>query len=175
MNNELYHHGIKGMKWGKRKSLPTSDIRNKVNATKAEYKKTGKAYTKSFNKAYNRALSAYSPIKKHRQANDARWKKALSDADKFMSAKSAYKQANKERKNAIKSEYKKLNKKASFGEKLLYNNATRKKASKYIVDHNMTVAEANKRAKSDAWRNTAIAMIVSVGGVTMSTLYRAKH
>ena len=69
--NELYHHGVKGMKWGHRKTLPTSSLRNQVDSTKTTY-----------------------------------------------------------------------------------NNATRKKAAKYVVDNGMTVEQAKSRANKDAIRNT---------------------
>ena len=40
--NELYHHGVKGMKWGHRKSLPTSSLRNQVDSAKTTYKNAKK-------------------------------------------------------------------------------------------------------------------------------------
>lgn len=41
--NELYHHGVKGMKWGHRKSLPTSSLRNQVDSAKTTYKNAKKS------------------------------------------------------------------------------------------------------------------------------------
>lgn len=35
--DELYHFGVKGMKWGHRKSLPTSSLRNQVDSAKTTY------------------------------------------------------------------------------------------------------------------------------------------
>lgn len=81
----------------------------------------------------------------------------------------ANKAAQKERKNKIKSQTKTLNKQASFKEKLLYNNATRKKAAKYIIDNNMSVAEATKKAKSDAWRNS-VALVAAYSAVAIGTM-----
>ena len=49
---------------------------------------------------------------------------------------------------------------------MVYNDATRKKAAKYVVDKNMSVADATKKAKGDAWRNTA-AMLAVYGAVTV--------
>ncbi len=51
----------------------------------------------------------------------------------------------------------------------MYNNATRKKAAKYVVDNDMSVAEATKKAKGDAWRNTA-AFMAAYGAVTLGTM-----
>ena len=103
--DELYHFGTKGMHWGVRKyqnsdgSLTPAGLKrysdSGVSEAKAKYKSAKKEYNKSFNKAYARAISGYSPIKKHRQANDERWKKAANDAMKLRRAKSEYKSAKK--------------------------------------------------------------------------------
>lgn len=167
--NELYHHGVKGMKWGHRKTLPTSSLRNQVDSTKTTYKNAKKAYNKSFNDAYKHRAEAYSFSKERRKTNDARWAKTLVDANKLDSAKTDYKKAKSERKQKIKDTYKSLNKSASLGEKLTYNNATRKKAAKYVVDNGMTVEQAKSRANKDAIRNTAYGSIAAV------SLYKMNH
>ena len=165
--DELYHYGVKGMKWGHRKKQqPTSGIRDRYDSTKTAYKSANKAYKKSFNKANNRRIAAFSPSKKQRQRNDERWADAIDKANTANKAQAKYKQAKSARKTAIKSTYKDINKNASFGEKLTYNNATRKKAAKYVVDNNMSVAEANKKAKGVARRNTA-ALLAAYGAVAV--------
>ena len=171
-NNELYHYGVKGMKWGVRKkpeySSMTQDVRNK----KAAYKQAKKEYGKAFNKAYDRAIAAYSPIKKHREANDKRWDDAWEKGNRFDKAKAEYKSARRAEKNAINSKARELEKKASFGERLIYNSATRQKAAQYVVQNNMSVEEATKKAKGDAWRNTA-AFVAVYGGVMAATIYKS--
>lgn len=158
----LEHFGVKGMKWGVRKQ--------KVLNAKSEYKKARKAYNKSFNKAYN--YSGNHPIsqfvtKKGRAESENRWGQASSDADRYNSAKSAYKNAKRERKNAINDTYKDINKNTSFYEKVMFNDATRKKAAKYVVDNDMSVSEATAKAKGDAIRNTAI-LLAACGSIRVA-------
>lgn len=85
---ELKHYGVKGMRWGHRKAPDLN-----VQSAKAAYKTARKEYNRAFDKAYNRAIAAWSPIKKHRQANDARWEDAADKAEKLREAKKAYKAA----------------------------------------------------------------------------------
>ena len=172
--DELIHYGIPGMKWGHRKSLPTSSLRNQVDSAKTTYKNAKKAFNKSFNDAYKHLAEAYSFSKERRKANDARWAKTQVDANKLNSAKADYKKAKLERKQKIKNTYKSLNKSASLGEKLTYNNATRKKAAKYVVDNGMTVEQAKSRANKDAIRNTG-AILAAYGTVAVASLYKMNH
>ena len=82
-------------------------------------------------------------------------------------SKQQYKAEKKVRKKEIKQTYKELNKSASVEERFVYNNATRKKAAKYIVDNNMPVEEAKKKAKKEAWRNTAV-VLAAYGGILVA-------
>ena len=93
----LMHYGVKGMKWGHRKSQAVVDARS-------AYKQARKDYNKSFNKAYNRSIAAYSPVKKHRQANEDRWVDAVNKAGALKEAKASYKQAKKDDRQARKAE-----------------------------------------------------------------------
>lgn len=179
---ELYHHGVLGQKWGVRRyqnadgsykagakgRYDDSDTSSKSAAgakfksAKANYKQANKEYNKSFNKAAN-------GFQLGRKAKE-RWADAADKALKAEDAKQEYKAAKKERKAAIKDTYKEFQEKATLGEKLMWNDATRKKAAKYVVDHNMSMEEANKKAIGDAKRNTAI-ILGAYGALTMAALY----
>ena len=96
--NELYHYGVLGMKLGHRKARPTTS----VDTARSNYKSAKKTYNKSFNKAYNRAIAAYSPSKKHREANKSRWEQVSKDAESLRNAKRAYKAEKKQFKQDVK-------------------------------------------------------------------------
>lgn len=176
---ELMHYGVKGMKWGVRKKrdpVQTSDLRRKYDDTKAAKKTADKEYNKAFNKAYR--YSQYHPIsqyvgKKQKAESDRRWEDAANKAKTYVTAKNAYKDAKKERKQAIKDTHAEINKKTGLGEKLVYNDATRKLAAKYVVDNNMSMADATKKANNVAKRNTAIFM-AAYGTIAVATLVASK-
>lgn len=175
--NELMHYGVLGMKWGKRKARPTSDVRKRYDAAKQNYKDAGKEYSKAYNKAYNYSsahpISQYTNKKKSVEA-DRRWQDAVDKGHKSVKATQQFKQAKAERAQAIADKYTEIDKSTTKRDRLIYNNATRKKAAKYVVDHNMTIEEANKLAKKDAMRNTT-ALLAAYGTVTVATLYKMSH
>ena len=150
--NELYHYGVLGMKWGVRKQEPFS-------AKAAGHRAMAGVYGINEN-YYKKRAGKKGSIWKNNGSTMARLNasaknRQLQLANQAQKAKTAQVNAKNKRKQAINSTYKNLNKNTSFGEKLVYNNATRKKAAKYVVDNNMTVSEATKKAKGDAWKNTA--------------------
>lgn len=109
VGGELMHYGVKGMKWGVRRFenkngtlTPAGKRRysDDVYEKKAAYKQAKKDYNKSFNKAYNKSVAAYSPIKKHRKANDERWDDAFKKAESANKAKTDYKKAKKDYDNS---------------------------------------------------------------------------
>lgn len=174
--DELYHYGVKGMKWGVRKrseNLPVSDTRRRYDEAKANRKAAKKAYNKSFNKAYNYS-STIRLTKKGKAERDRRWEDTYDKLDTLDKAKIDYKKAKVERNQQIRSAYKKVNEASGIGDRLKYNDATRKKAAQYMVDNNMSMGDARKKANKEAIRNTAI-ILGAYGGVLAATVYKSKH
>lgn len=148
-NNYLQHYGVKGMKWGVRRA------KNPVlSEKKAAYKQAKKDYNKAYNKAYNRAVAAYSPIKKHRQANDARWEDAANKAEKLNTAKTEYKQAKKEYKSNHPSSLSKVANNIAYRRNTMAANASQKDADNLRKHGYKEEADAVQKV-SDKYRTKA--------------------
>lgn len=102
--NELYHYGVKGMRWGHRKSYPTTSAgyptkstvgaaRVRMKESKKAYKQANKDYNKSFKKAhrytYNHPIA--SSIRKKKTTN--LWGDAYEKGNTANKAKDSYKQS----------------------------------------------------------------------------------
>ena len=104
-NGELYHHGVKGMKWGVRKKTYDTAVEKRK-----AYQQANKEYNKAFNKAYRKTLGSLSPIKKHRVASKNRWDEANEKVKVLDKARKEFKDAQK----AIKAERKDLKREAKI-------------------------------------------------------------
>lgn len=159
----LSHHGIKGMKWG---------IRRYQDAN-GEYTPAGKKrYLTDKTAKIQRDIDSF---KGHEKGiTDKKGKVLLTKEDvagqvKGLRDAKAKQEAKLSRKWEINKTTQSLNKTASTSDKIIYNEATRKLAAKYIVDKNMSVAEATKKAKGDAWLNTA-AFVGFFGALTLAEI-----
>lgn len=107
--NELYHYGVKGMRWGHRKSYPTTSAgyptkstvgaaRVRMKNAKQAYKTANKVASKSFGEAYK--YTDRHPIKsrigKGKQKSNALWDDAFDKIDVANKAQTAYKQSKKD-------------------------------------------------------------------------------
>ena len=101
--NELYHYGVPGMKWGVRRAgmnPAVSASRQRMMSAKANYKAAKKGYNKAFNSAYGYSRRHWigSNVKrsKHYGESNRRFVEAMNAANKQNAAKSKYKQAKKD-------------------------------------------------------------------------------
>lgn len=115
--DDIEHHGVKGMKWGKRKArydnISTNGSKKrayeaaqkKLAAAKANKKMENKEYDKAYSRAYN--SSARHPITqwtggKNQKKVDANWDAAIEKAKSSEKANRQYKAAKKAAKAAKK-------------------------------------------------------------------------
>ena len=167
-SDELYHHGVKGMKWGHRTAHPVSETRAAFDSAKAEKKSASKAYNKAFNKASANPANGWTKKGQKKWEDVSDKAKALGEANKnFNSAKA-------KRTKAIDNAQAKVDKQTPILKKSgwMYNEATNRKAAQYVVDHNMSVSEARKKARGDAWRNSAI-LLGTYGAISYVTVKAA--
>ena len=195
----LMHYGVKGMKWGHRKSRAeleksagtfTASNGIKVAAAKNAYVRTMR------NVAANRGVENFA---KASYRNSIRRKTADTVTNRMEAAKGEQRitkesQALREynahmkdlkkgagtkhldkavRKNKIDDAYEKVKTDSTRMDRFIYNDATRKKAAKYMVDNNMSMKDAKKKANRVAMRNTAI-MVGAYGAYTMYELRKKR-
>ena len=97
-DNSLMHYGVPGMRWGRRKASANTLTK------RAAYRQAKKEYNKAYNRADARAIAAFSPSKKQREANDKRWQDAFDKGTALNKAKAEYKKAKQADKKAFKAE-----------------------------------------------------------------------
>lgn len=193
----LMHYGVKGMKWGHRKSRAelekqagtfTASNGMKVAPSKNAYVRTMRkvaanrgvenlssaSYRASVKKRHadtltNRehAVKGEKQIRKESQAI-REYNAHIKDLKKGTGTKHLDKAV---RKNKIDDAYEKVQTSSKRLDRALFSDATRKKAAKYMVDNNMSMKDANRKAKKVAVRNTAL-MLGAYGAMTMADLYK---
>lgn len=161
-SDELYHYGVPGMKWGKRKNYygQSGDKYRASNGVtvgapknarvaafrKVQGSKVGGAVLNGMSKA-NTAFYG-------RGKNKAFWKNAEKQVRKETDA---VREANKAHKKAINKAYDNVRKSESIGSRMTYSSATYRKAAKNMINKGMDQKTAVSKAKVAAWRNTGIA------------------
>ena len=172
-NNELYHHGVKGMKWGHRKARPTTNA-SKVSSKKTEYdelkkqylsaktdkKAAYRTYSKTFNES-QRLRNQFGDRSRSYNKKLVETAEASSRADKkYATTKKAYKQAKK----AYRTELSKDNEnyKPNFAEKYMFNDATKQRINKYL-NSGVSLKEARTKTYISAGVNTAAVILAAYG------------
>lgn len=183
--NELYHHGVKGMKWGVRKKSYEPSSFTASNGMKVA--KSKNTYVKVLRKAATlrpvekMALATYDRNSKHHAntvTNRINTAKGLQRIRKETAAIREYNAATKDakkgtgtkyldkaiRKNKIYDAYEKIQTSSSRVDRAIFSDGTRKRAAKYVVDNNMSYSDAVRRARKDAVMYTA-ASIAALGAL----------
>lgn len=150
--SELMHYGALGMKWGHRKSQPTLKSQIKNRRKNAE------------NEVYSNYIKTVNSIEKK-----YKWGQNLSKKDdaKMDKADEIYRKALKDAKNNYKSE---MN-----DRKRMYDEAkatvaergdigqTKRQVAKYMVEYDMPIEQAKKKATFTTCRNVGASLAVSYG------------
>lgn len=178
--DELYHHGVIGMKWGHRKNYKVAlanakqSYRNRNSAIQKRYDIAEANIERGYRRGQN--LSARDSAREIAADNKARSDWAKSKAtykDDVRKAKNAYKANVAKTKAEYKNNYKQLKKNDSAADKLLFNTATRRKAAQYMTENKMSMSEARTKAHKDAIRNTGIAL-AAIGGYSIYNYIKYK-
>ena len=148
------------MKWGHRKAQPMSVERARYRTAKQQYKSDNKAYSKSFNNAYNyssRHMIGQYTNKKKRAESNKRWNDVDVKSQNLKKSKSNMKQAKAEYKKTA--EYKAKRAKALKAGAAVAGTALAAygayKVSKYVKDTNASIAgkkayeQAEKRFQNE--------------------------
>lgn len=199
-DNELYHYGVKGMKWGQRKSRAElekqagtfrSSNGMKVAPSKNAYVRTMRrlaanrgvenlsraTYRASIKKRHANTLTNQAEAVKGEQRirKESQALREYNAHIKDLKRGTGNKYLNKEvRKNKIDDAYEKVQTASTRMDRLIYSDKTRKKAAKYVVDNNMSVADATKRAKGNALKKAA-AFAAGYGALTVGTAIAGKR
>ncbi|MDU5951818.1 MAG: hypothetical protein E6Z06_02910 [Clostridiales bacterium] len=192
MNNDyrdyLQHHGVKGMKWGVRKKYEKSSIRreydNKKYNMRSKRMKSMNAFLDSASATdeadkYLEQYPLHAYFGKKAGVKGRTYLKLRDEErkaeDRYHNANLKYRNARKEFKRTAKkrrNEIRKTNKKIRSSSKLKISTPITKKTAKYIVDNNMSIQDAKKRAiRNSAVQSTAI-ILAGVGGMAAAKYTR---
>lgn len=199
-DTELYHYGVPGMKWGKRKSRAELEKEAgmfrasngmKVAPAKNAYVRTmrGLAANRGMETLSRATYRSYAK-RNHantltNQANTVKGEQRIRKEAQALREYNAHikdlrkgtgnKYLNKAvRKNKIDDAYEKVQTASTRMDRLIYSDKTRKKAAKYVVDNNMSVADATKRAKGNALKKAA-AFAAGYGALTVGSVIAANR
>ena len=155
--NELYHYGVKGMKWGHRTRY-TSEAGQRYASAKKAYRQAKKDYSKAYDEAHNyssRHSIRQFTNKKSRAESNKKWDDAYNKANTASKTKTEYNQAKKEYKQS--DEYKAKRAKAlkvgaaAAGTALAAYGAY--KVHKMVRDKNFELAKKKGQAIADKYYN----------------------
>lgn len=169
-DDELYHYGVKGMKWGVRRyrnddgSLTAAGRRKQA---KDEYRTAKKEYNKAYNSAYK--YSSHHPISQHitkkgKRESNRRWEEAYDKAEKANKAEVNYKQAKRTYKSERKAEKREATAKRKARESaedkpILDARKAQEEAvsgmKKQAVNYSMGVLSGDKNMRQAAAKETA--------------------
>ena len=171
-SDELYHHGVKGMKWGHRTAHPVSETRAAFDSAKSEKKSAVKAYNKALLYAVDKASA--NPATGWTKKEQKKWENVGDKAKALGEANENFNSAKAKRTKAIDAAQAKVDKETPILKKggWMYSEATNRKAAQYVVDHNMSISEARKKARGDAWKKSAI-LLGTYGTISYVTVKAA--
>ena len=146
------HYGVLGMKWGHRKSQPTLKTQIKNRRKNAE------------NEAYSNYIKTVNSIEKKYKRGQNLSKKDDAKMDK---ADEIYRKALKDAKNNYKSEMKERKRKYAETRVTVAKRGdiaqTKRQVARYMVEYDMPIEQAKRKAAFTTYRNVGASLAVSYG------------